>query len=604
MKKILLSLLCAAMTVNMSAVQGALSGKFSTNSAGTIAIQFSQGNLQYQASTNTWRFAEKQYDVIGKDNEKISETYNGWIDLFGWGTSGYEGKYPYMSSETPGQYGAGSKKAITGTDYDWGIYNAISNGGNAKGIWKTIDDTHLFGILQSRQNADKLFGFGTVNEVKGLILLPDNWKDPEGITFKPASENGMTWSSDDVGYVDAEGDSFDANTFTKDEWDDVMEANGAVFLPAAGIREGTTYNAESGGYVGFYWNTSYPSWSGNYHQGATTTFGNRYLFVGNGISYDNAHFGCAVRLIKNYEASVFYKVVIIQPEHGTISVKEKGVDLNAVAEGTTLHFVATPEDGYELDAWSGCDADGSLTVSAAATVTCTFKKKTFKVTFVDWNDAVLKAAQTVEWGAAAVPPAEPTREGYKFTGWDTDFSSVKSDLTVKAQYVEGVFFTVTFLDWDATLLLKETVEQGHDAKGPAVTPTREGYTFIGWSKPITNITADLTVIAQYEVAKVYYTVTFLDWDATELLKEQVEAGKDAKGPAVTPTREGYTFVGWSKPITNITADLTVIAQYEKAEQGLDNVQSDKVQCTKVIRDGQMYLMYKGTMYNVQGAKVK
>jgi len=604
MRKFLLSLLCAAMTLNLLAVEGALSGKFSTNSAGTIAIQFSQGNLQYQASTDTWRFAENQYDVIGEDNKNISSSYEGWIDLFGWGTSGYDGKYPYMTSETPGSYGAGSKKAITGTDYDWGIYNAISNGGNAKGIWKTIDDTHLFGILQSRQNADKLFGFGTVNEVKGLILLPDNWKDPEGITFKPASENGMTWSSDDVGYVDAEGDSFDANTFTKDEWDDVMEANGAVFLPAAGIREGTTYNAESGGYVGFYWNTSYPSWSGNYHQGATTTFGNRYLFVGNGISYDNAHFGCAVRLIKNYEASVFYKVVIIQPEHGTISVKEKGVDLNAVAEGTTLHFVATPEDGYELDAWSGCDADGSLTVSAAATVTCTFKKKTFKVTFVDWNDAVLKAAQTVEWGAAAVPPAEPTREGYKFTGWDTDFSSVKSDLTVKAQYVEGVFFTVTFLDWDATLLLKETVEQGHDAKGPAVTPTREGYTFIGWSKPITNITADLTVIAQYEVAKVYYTVTFLDWDATELLKEQVEAGKDAKGPAVTPTREGYTFVGWSKPITNITADLTVIAQYEKAEQGLDNVQSDKVQCTKVIRDGQLYIMYKGTMYNVQGAKVK
>ena len=46
-------------------------------------IFFSQGNLQYQASTNTWRFAEHQYDLIGSDNSNISSTYSGWIDLFG-----------------------------------------------------------------------------------------------------------------------------------------------------------------------------------------------------------------------------------------------------------------------------------------------------------------------------------------------------------------------------------------------------------------------------------------------------------------------------------------------------------------------------------------
>jgi len=49
-----------------------------------------KGNLQYQATTKTWRFADQQYHVIGMDNEKISETYSGWIDLFGWGTSGYD----------------------------------------------------------------------------------------------------------------------------------------------------------------------------------------------------------------------------------------------------------------------------------------------------------------------------------------------------------------------------------------------------------------------------------------------------------------------------------------------------------------------------------
>ena len=61
------------------------------------------------------------------------------------------------------------------------------------------------------------------------------------------------------------------------------------------------------------------------------------------------------------------------------------------------------------------------------------------------------------------------------------------------------------------------------------------------------------------------TVTFVDWDGDELHKEQVEEGHDAKGPDENPTREGYDFIGWSKPIINITADVTVIAQYKEVE---------------------------------------
>ena len=48
-------------------------------------VHFSKGNMQYQASTGTWRFAEHQYDFIGENNEQISPYYSGWIDLFGCG---------------------------------------------------------------------------------------------------------------------------------------------------------------------------------------------------------------------------------------------------------------------------------------------------------------------------------------------------------------------------------------------------------------------------------------------------------------------------------------------------------------------------------------
>ena len=100
-------------------------------------------------------------------------------------------------------------------------------------------------------------------------------------------------------------------------------------------------------------------------------------------------------------------------------------------------------------------------------------------------------------------------------------------------------------------------------------------------------------------------MTFVDWDATELLKETVEEGKDAKGPDPDPTREGYTFIGWSKPITNITADLTVIAQYKQNPgTGVSEVQGDQVQSTKVLRDGVLYIERNGKVYDVVGREVK
>ena len=74
---------------------GALYGYFSV--APDRKIRFSQGNLQYQPSTATWRFALHQYDCIGDENSNISADYDGWIDLFGWGTSGYNESKPYLT---------------------------------------------------------------------------------------------------------------------------------------------------------------------------------------------------------------------------------------------------------------------------------------------------------------------------------------------------------------------------------------------------------------------------------------------------------------------------------------------------------------------------
>ena len=187
----------------------------------------------------------------------------------------------------------------------------------------------------------------------------------------------------------------------------------------------------------------------------------------------------------------------------------------------------------------------------------------FTVTFLDWNNTVLKT-QTVEKGKDATPPANPYREGYTFTGWDKWFINVQSDLVVTAKYTENAknIFTVTFRDWNGATLKTQAVEQGKSATPPP-NPYREGYTFTGWDKSFANVQSNLAVTAQYsENAKSSFTVTFRDWNNTALKTQTVEKGKAATPPA-NPYRDGYKFTGWDKSYTNVQSDLTITAQYEK-----------------------------------------
>ena len=131
-------------------------------------------------------------------------------------------------------------------------------------------------------------------------------------------------------------------------------------------------------------------------------------------------------------------------------------------------------------------------------------------------------------------------------------------MVVTAQYTIKTY-TVTFADWDGTVLGTATVEHGGTAVAPVI-PTREGYTFTGWSSSLENITANKTVTAMYDILT--FTVTFVDWDGTVLKEQTVNYGGYATAPA-DPERAGYTFTGWDVAFTNVKADLTVTAQYEK-----------------------------------------
>ena len=191
----------------------------------TMKVAFSSGNLQYQPSSKTARFAPNQYDVIGSANEAVSDTYTGWIDLFEWG-KGDNLAYCYPNA-TSGNYHQ--------TFTEWGTN--IPSSGNA---WRTLSKDEWEYLFSKRPQATSLRGFACVNNVNGYILLPDNFAKPSEIIF------------------DVNAKSYTVNTYTAAQWVILQDA-GAVFLPCTGYR---TYNPSdftptvNSAYSARYWSTT------------------------------------------------------------------------------------------------------------------------------------------------------------------------------------------------------------------------------------------------------------------------------------------------------------------------------------------------------------
>ena len=213
---------------------------------------------------------------------------------------------------------------------------------------------------------------------------------------------------------------------------------------------------------------------------------------------------------------------------------------------------ATPwHEGYHFTGWT---ADGK-NITADCTITANYEQNSYTVRFVDYDGTEL-SVQTVLHGEAAELPASPAREGYTFVGWSGDVSAVTGDMTVTALYAVKTC-TVFFTDWNGTVLKTQEVSYGEDAEAPQA-PSREGYTFTGWSGDYTNVTESRILMAQYE--RLSFTVRFVDYDGTELSSQSVFWGEAAAAPEA-PAREGYTFTGWDADFSNIRKDLTVTAQY-------------------------------------------
>lgn len=260
----------------------------------------------------------------------------------------------------------------------------------------------------------------------------------------------------------------------------------------------------------------------------------------------------------------------------TVKYDGNGSDGGATADSSHIYDAASAltangftKTGYTFAGWAtssggavvyGNGASVKNLTSVDNGVVTLFAKwtiNTYTVRFVDYDGAEL-STQTVDWNTAATAPADPTRTGYRFTGWDTDFSVVKDNLTVTAQYVRRTY-TVTFLDYDGTTIDTQSVRWNEGATAPAA-PEREGYTFTSWDTSFDPVTSNLTVTALYSINT--YTVTFADFDGEVLATQTVDWNTAATAPA-DPSREGFKFTGWDTAFDAVKADLTVTALYEE-----------------------------------------
>ena len=216
---------------------------------------------------------------------------------------------------------------------------------------------------------------------------------------------------------------------------------------------------------------------------------------------------------------------------------------------------APTKEGYTFSGWN--DIPATMPANDV-TVTGTFFVNKYKLTYK--VDGEVYKSYDVEYGAAITPEPAPTKEGYTFSGW----SEIPTTMPAKDVTVTGSFTANTVTKYKLTYKVDGEVYKTYELEeGTAITPepapSKEGYTFSGWSDiPATMPANDVTVTGTFSINK--YKLTY-KVDGEVYKSYDVEYGA-AITPEPAPTKEGYTFSGWSDiPATMPAKDVTVTGSF-------------------------------------------
>ena len=261
-----------------------------------------------------------------------------------------------------------------------------------------------------------------------------------------------------------------------------------------------------------------------------------------------------------------YEVIYLPGTYGTGSAV---TDMKPHNNILTLRGALFTRAGYTQVGWSTVDGGEKVygfedvyTQNEALTLYPVWNTNKYTITF-DTNGGSEIAPITQDYGTEITAPANPTRKGYTFKGWDKEIPETMpaENMTVKAQW-EINQYTITFDTNGGSEIAPITQDYGTKITAPDK-PTRKGYTFKGWDKeiPETMPAENMTVKAQWEINQ--YTIAFDINGGSEIAPITQDYGTEITAPD-NPTRKGYTFKGWDKeiPKTMPADNITVKAQWK------------------------------------------
>ena len=262
---------------------------------------------------------------------------------------------------------------------------------------------------------------------------------------------------------------------------------------------------------------------------------------------------------------------------GSVAVTQGTVG-NEVASGSTIQVTATAEEGYHFVKWSDEATDNpyTFTVSSDVSLTAEFAPNQYTITF-DSDGGTEVAAITADYKSTLTKPADPTKTGYTFAGWNPAFPETMplNGATLKATWTP-VSYTISYDLAGGALASGVTNPNSYTIESDAITlnnPVREGYTFAGWTgTDLVEATMAVTVAkgsignrsftATWSINQ--YTMTFvLDNGEDNVVKTQ-DYGTELTAPT-DPVKTGFTFKGWEPavPATIPAQDMTFTAQWER-----------------------------------------
>ena len=271
-----------------------------------------------------------------------------------------------------------------------------------------------------------------------------------------------------------------------------------------------------------------------------------------------------------------YTITLI-PNGGSVSSTTINVKYDS------QYTLPTPtRDYYGFTGWYDSNntkwTDGKYTVAGNTTLTARWSANTYSITYVmngGTNNSSNPSSYTVE---DSVTLLNPSRTGYGFTGWYDESNNKVTGISV-GSHGDRTFtakwnintYTVTFKNYDGTVLDTQTVDHGSTAIYGGATPTRPAtaqytYSWTGWDKSLSNITSNTTVTATYSSTVNKYTITWKNYDGSTLKTDSVAYGNTPSYSGTTPTKpstdlETYSWSGWTPTVVSVTGNATYTATF-------------------------------------------